>query len=610
MKIFQNYNFTVKGKLISKEEFRSLPFLKKEAIVASKAEAIVKRANIDLESQIPPLTLSQYRSYNTIGSTREYGAPYRERMNMALRLAFAKIITGEDKYFDKMLDVVWAMLDESTWMLPEHTVHMPEEATVRMSVPAQAGEKYAHGIELGSAYRSAVIALIYHFFEEDFDKISPFINERILYTLKQRCIEPFSKYYFWWEGMSGNRVNNWCPWIVSNVLLSTALTEDDPDVRELVAERSMIFLDNFINCYKPDGGCEEGPTYWNAAAACLFDSLELLEYLSAGLIDVYSEPLIRAMGEYLPRMNITDQYFVNFADSHARASQDGNMLQRFGEKCSSKILTSFSETMLKYESATFDVAVPYRTLRSFTSPERELGNVKPIAATDTYFPDLKVMVLRESETPNEGIFLAMKGGNNDESHNHNDVGSFIVYSDGKPVLIDAGVGEYTKQTFSKDRYKIWSMQSLYHNLPAFDGIGQPNGSKYASKDEVYDEKNRCLTLELADAYSAEAGVISYKRTGSLCGNRAVIRDVYKLSQSRCADFIFVTHAKPRILESGLIALPEDCVLEFDSALFAEIEEFDPVGMNSQQAWGSDKLFRIHLKVTGKEGDFTFRIYKS
>ena len=77
-----------------------------------------------------------------------------------------------------------------------------------------------------------------------------------------------------------------------------------------------------------------------------------------------------------------------------------------------------------------------------------------------------------------------------------------------------------------------------------------------------------------------------------------------------ADFIFVTHAKPRILGYGLIALPEDCVLEFDSALFAEIEEFDPVGMNSQQAWGSDKLFRIHLKVTGKEGDFTFRIYKS
>jgi hypothetical protein len=92
------------------------------------------------------------------------------------------------------------------------------------------------------------------------------------------------------------------------------------------------------------------------------------------------------------------------------------------------------------------------------------------------------MVLRESENPDEGLFLAMKGGDNNESHNHNDVGSFIVYKNGKPVLIDAGVGEYTKQTFSPDRYKIWSMQSLYHNLPSFDGVGQVNGSQYASKN--------------------------------------------------------------------------------------------------------------------------------
>lgn len=609
MKIFENYNFNVKNNIISDTEFRSLPFCKKDALVGEKLEKIIEEAERDLERDIPPLTLSLYRAYNVNGSTSAYGSPYRTRMNMALRLAFAEIYTGDGKYFDKMLDVVWAMLDEPTWMLPEHTVHMPEEATVRMSVPAAAGEKYAHGIELGSAYRGAVIALIYHYFEDKFEEISPFINERILYTLRKRSIEPFCKYYFWWEGMGGNRVNNWCPWIVSNILFTTALIEDDMAVRECVVERSMTFLDNFINCYKPDGGCEEGPTYWNAASGCLFDSLELLEYLSGSKINIYSEPIVQAMGEYIARMNITDTYFVNFADSRSRASQDGNMLRRYGEKCGSEILKSYSNSMLKYENATFDVSVTYRTLRSFTTPVFDVGDTRLLAATDTYFPDLKVMILRDSENPDEGMFFAMKGGHNDESHNHNDVGSFIVYRNGRPVLIDAGVGEYTKQTFSKDRYKIWSMQSLYHNLPSFDGIGQPNGARYASKNEVYDAKNRSLTVELSDAYPEDCGIISYVRQGSLKDGVITINEKIKLKEEKLVDFVFLTHREPKLAENGKIAMTEGCVLNFAPTLDVNIEEFDPVGLNAKGAWGTDMLYRIHLSAHMTEGEIEFCICK-
>lgn len=607
MKIFEKYNFEVHGNVISKEEFKLFPFLKKESFNNDKLSRVIKQADMDLEKDIPHLTLSQYRAYHINGSTSAYGAPYRERMNMAMRLCFAELYTGEGKYVDKLADVIWAMLDESTWMLPEHTVHMPEEATARMKVPRVVGEKYAHGLELGSAYRTALIAIIYHFLSDEIDKISPFIGERIVYTLKKRTIEPFCNYYFWWEGMGGNKVNNWCPWIVSNVLITTALIEDDMSVRETVVQRSMTFLDNFINCYKPDGGCEEGPTYWNAAAACLFDALELLEYISGGMINIYSEPLIKAMGEYIARMNIKDVYFVNFADSHARASQDGNMLCRFGEKCGSEILRSFSYTMLAYEDAPLDVAVPYRTVRCYTSPTVDVSGKKLTAATDTYFPDLKVMLLRDSENPTEGMFLAMKGGHNDESHNHNDVGSFVVYKNGRPVLIDAGVGEYTKQTFSPDRYKIWSMQSLYHNLPSFDGIGQHNGSVYRSKNEVYDKDKRSLSLDLSEAYNTDCGVLSYRRSGSLNDGVIRINEDIELDSERMIDFIFMTHKEPRIASEGCILLTEDTTLCFDKHLTASIETFDPVGMNTVSAWGTEKLYRIHVTAKANKINTCFVI---
>ncbi len=608
MKIFENYNFEAKDNIISKAEFRRLNFCQKSAIDPAMRDKIIENGERELERDIPHLTISMYRAYNINGSTSAYGSPYRKRMDMALKLAFAEICTGEGRYFDKMLDVVWAMLDEPTWMLPEHTPHMPEEATVRMPVPAAVGEKYAHGIELGSAYRGAVIALIYHYFEDKFDEISSFINERILYTLRKRSIEPFCKYYFWWEGMGGNKVNNWCPWIVQNILFTTALIEDDMEVRETVVDRSMTFLDNFLKFYEEDGGCDEGPTYWNAAAACLFDALELLEYMSDGKINIYSAPIVKAMGEYEPRMNITGSYFVNFADSRSTASLDGNMLRRYGEKCGSEILKSFGDSMLKRNGPLFDTSITYRTLRSYTTPKRDASKTSLLAATDTYFPNLKVMVLRDSENPDVGMFFAMKGGHNSESHNHNDVGSFIIYKNGKPVLIDAGVGEYTKQTFSKDRYKIWSMQSLYHNLPSFDGVGQVAGARYASKNEVYDEKSRQLTLELCDTYDDECGVISYTRSGSLNDGIVSVIDKVELKEEKLIDFAFLTHREPSILDDGRIVLTENCILEFSSPLIAEIEPFDPAGLNADKAWGTDVMYRIHLKTRAKVCEAKFSIY--
>lgn len=66
--------------------------------------------------------------------------------------------------------------------------------------------------------------------------------------------------------------------------------------------------------------------------------------------------------------------------------------------------------------------------------------------------------------------MAAKGGHNDESHNHNKMGQFIVYYDGKSVFIDIGVGTYTEKTFSPKLYEIWTMQSAYYNLPTMDNI--------------------------------------------------------------------------------------------------------------------------------------------
>ena len=606
MKIFERKQFDIKGKVLAKDSFRLAREVDEYRIDPERIGEVIEKAEKNLTDPIPMLTLSMYRNYLEHGSTTVYGAPYRERMEMAMNLFLAEYVTDSGKYIDKLADVIWAMLDESTWMLPEHTPHNPAKETQHHKVPGAVGDKYPHGLELGSAYRSGLMALIHHFMKDKFDAISPLISERIVYELKRRTVNAFLNHKFWWMGVEGNKVNNWCPWIISNVLLTVSLVEEDMDKRERTVELALEYLDNFINWYPEDGGCEEGPTYWNAGAACLFDCLELLDDMTDGYVSIFDEPFIKAMGEYEARVNICGNYFINFADSRSTARLNAEMLQRFGKRCSSDILYSFGFAMNE-NNAWFDTAISYRTFRSLITPPINSDGFKPCAARDTYLPHLKLMALRDSDSPSEGVFFAMKGGHNDESHNHNDVGSFVVYRNGKPVLIDAGVGTYTRQTFSKDRYKIWSMQSLYHNLPAFGGVGQHQGKAFASKNEVYDADARTLTLDLTDAYEAECGVVSYVRCGTLNGGVVTMTEQIKLDAEKEIDFIFVTHREPRRLEGAKISLAEKCDLVYDPRLACEIEAFDPVGMDTVKAWGSEKLYRIHLSIVADSIDCAFEV---
>jgi hypothetical protein len=157
---------------------------------------------------------------------------------------------------------------------------------------------------------------------------------------------------------------------------------------------------------------------------------------------------------------------------------------------------------------------------------------------DVWFDDIQVMAAREREGAPDGFFVAAKGGHNAESHNHNDVGSLIIYVDGKPVVVDAGVETYRRQTFSPQRYEIWTMQSAYHTLlPTFelagrDGVMQAPGSIYAARDVRYDVDDgaAALSLDLAPAYPEEAGVSSWNRVIRLHRDHSVeVTDAFELA---------------------------------------------------------------------------------
>ena len=603
MKVFaEKKMYSASGLLLPFADFKLFSDVENPIIDKEKAEKIVKRAEGLLDKEIPLLPASVYREYVTNGNRSNYEDIYFLRRDMAAAFAAAEAYENKGRFTERLMDVVWAIMEESTWIIPAHRYCAP--CVPSASLGGVFGDNALHGMDLFSAGTSGTLASVYLLCKEKLDAIDPIITQKMEYMLNERTIKNFLQIEVWWGGAGGERVNNWNPWIVSNVLLTAAIMVKDDSVRERVVTKSMRYLDNFLNCYAPDGGCDEGPAYWGAAGAALFDCLELIEDMSGGKISIYDSELVKNIGDYIYKVNINGNRYVNFADCAPKTDPNAGMLIRFGKKTRSEFLVSFGKKQAKYGDYFFSQSHMYRSLKWLHTPYTVEENCAMPQYTE--LPDLGVMTARESSDSSVGMFVAAKGGNNGEMHNHNDCGNFMVYYNGKPVIIDAGVGRYTKQTFSADRYKLWFMQSGYHNLPSFGGVDQRDGKRYSAEDVIFDSEARSITSELKNAYPAEAGIESYQRRVSFDGT-VTIEESIKLAEPKEIDFHLMLASQPEIVSDGVISLPEGRILSYDASLSVEVECFDPVGMDTVHAWNTEKLYRLHFKITTDKCNVRFTI---
>jgi hypothetical protein len=240
-----------------------------------------------------------------------------------------------------------------------------------------------------------------------------------------------------------------------------------------------------------------------------------------------------------------------------------------------------------------------------------------------------VLTARSRAGSGAGLFLAAKAGHNAESHNHNDVGSFIVALDGRPPLIDVGVGVYTRQTFGPERYQIWTMQSSWHNVPEVDGVPQAPGHQYAARrvQGLLCADAAELSLDLAGAYPPEAGIRSWRRRirldraragsgsagGSAGGARILIEDAWDIDHGPERTVVYLIAARePRLVAEGRLIIPaddDDLAIDYPHADFAAGIEERPVDDPRLAAtWGPD-VYRITLAARhpGSQGTLHLEI---
>ena len=476
---------------------------------------------------MPRATL--FLGYVRTGNRERYQSVSYGRRERLATLVLAECMEGKGRFVDDIADGVWAICEESWWGVPAHlSLQKKGNGLPDVTEPT---------VDLFAAETGTLLAWTSYLLPEALDSVSPLIRERIRLEVRRRIIDVnLERDDFWWMGFS-RTVNNWNPWICSNWLTAVLLLEDDQERRTRSVRKILVCLDNFLDPYPADGGCDEGPMYWTRAGGSLFDCLELLHSSSGGRIDVYSNPLIREIGRYVSRAQIHGDLYLNFADAPARSRIDPSLVFRYGRAIGDSTMMRFGaflakEQRLGEKAAEGRFGVLGRVLPALFS----LGAMRDIAPRepllrDFWLPDIQVMGARSTGGSARGFFVGAQGGHNAESHNHNDVGNFVVALDGTPVIIDVGVETYTARTFGKDRYTIWTMQSAYHNVPLINGVKQKEGREYAAREVRYqaDDSAASISMNLAAAYPAEAECDRWDRTIVLSRKDSVrITDRYAL----------------------------------------------------------------------------------
>lgn len=566
---------------------------------------LIKSGEKNLEYDWQIVKASAYLEYERSGNRNIMQTPDSRNISALSQLMSAELAEGKGRFIDAIIDGVFFQCERTSWVL---SAHLPVQPSKR-SLPEYEQEV----IDLASAEIGSLLSWAYYFFHEEFDRVNPEVSKRLKYEIKKKVIEPYRTSHYWWMGLdgSGRTMNNWNPWCNFNVLQCLLLMEDDPEALSRDVYKTMLSVDQFINYISGDGACEEGPSYWGHAAGKLYDYLQVLHWATDGKISLFDNPMIVNMGEYICHSYVGNKWVVNFADASARFSSDPGLIFRYGKAIRSESMMRLASLLVEEGFSALPSGRDYfRVLESLACFE-ELKNT-PAEHTNraaTIYPETQFYYFSNPS----GFFLAAKGGFNAESHNHNDVGTFSLYYKGMPVLIDAGVGTYTRQTFGKERYSIWTMRSTHHNLPLINGVEQKFGREYRSRNVKVDARKQTLSLDIAGAYPEEAAVDTWVRGYKLQKNNLLIEDRFRLKSLKEANEVrFLVWGDIDTGQPGKVVLKiEDQAFElkYDRKQFTvDIETVELPDTRLSKVWG-EQIYLLKLVAVQKQlqADYRFEV---
>ncbi len=478
--------------------------------------------------------------FETTGNRLQYEDVYFERRKYLATFGLACYLEHRPEDLKKMEEVLRGICAERCWALPAH-------------VDRKQDPNWKHTVDLFASETAQCVSEIITFLEND---LSEEIKNMVRQNVEERVFRPFYEsevpYKNWEHGKS-----NWnavCAGSIGSA--SIYLMKDDPVRLEACLKRICAALQYFLGSFADDGACMEGLGYFTYGMTYFVGFADQLYRYTNGKIDLLESEKCKKMAEF--------QQKCYFSKGRTLSFSDGNSRDRFRMGLTAYLAMRFS-----------NVSIPNMERAGGFHQDscyRFMGNYRDIIWTEKYLEMLESGKMEDKNgvveagqvvlpmaqwsicNAENGNGCALKGGDNDEPHNHNDVGNFLFIKGEELLLTDLGAGEYTRQYFrAETRYKHFGNSSLGHCVPVINGKAQMPGKEFAA-DLFEGDGNGTAIVSFSGAYEKGAIASIVRKTFfDLKNGSLTVEDTFEPSENTVSiEERIISEYKPEIKGNEVI----------------------------------------------------------
>ncbi|MGL4345652.1 MAG: hypothetical protein ACRCTE_10685 [Cellulosilyticaceae bacterium] len=535
-----------------------------------------------VKDQAPPkLTFEGFIDFLETGNRYRYEKLFFKSKNELHALVMAELMAEKGEYLQAIQERLWQWCDSYSWELPAH-VPLTEADIQKKGVAAD------QVIALFSAESGFYFAEILSLLK---DKIHPLLAYRLQQEIQRRIINPYKTYTFGWEEVK----MNWASVCAGATGCAAIYQIQDIDELAQIILRVIGTMQSYLLGFDQEGVTTEGLGYWQYGFSFYMYFAELLKERTCGKLDLFTiDEQIAQIAKLPTYLQFPDMHMVNFSDApgdewHGEYGVLTKLQQLFGidEYHFSQAIHIFRDHTSKWALLSRNV---FWTLEKddFSTNQGYIGT--------KFFEGSQWLIDRSYDQANQFVCFAAKGGHNDEPHNHNDLGNFILHYGKSTALCDLGAPEYTKAFFGENRYTFLHASSQGHSVPIINGCEQKAGESACAAVKKIDLHNpSCFALDLVKAYQIES-LAGYIRSYTWDHNKLclILADQFEFNQkTNTVEEVFMTHHPVEICkEKVVIHTPEYAV----DIVAAGVDEQDVKEISYSNHFGEDsRVNQIKLK---------------
>ena len=451
-------------------------------------QKIILDAEKLLQQPIPDQSNDLFLDFSRTGNRTRWQRVSGIRRGRVRTLALAECLENKGRFIPAFEEIVRELCSERTWVMPAHDRDLTNF------------NRTSTDIDLGSSTLAWSLATADYLLA---DKLSPKIRQIIQNNLDGRIFEPYRGMVMgkrsknWW--MTGT--NNWNAVCLAGVTGAALAVIDPPDKRAFFIAAAENYSKYFLDGFTDDGYCSEGLGYWNYGFGYYIMLSEMIHQATGGKVDLLQNNKAKQAATFGANIKIINDVYPAFADCSIRAQPSSKLMYFISRRLalalrSWELIDPVSPSGSLYQSMMY--SFPNSASRAPLSLRLPRGS-----GIRSWFDKAGILISRPGANSSSQLAVALKGGHNQEHHNHNDVGSFVVVLGDKPLLIDPGGEVYTARTFSSRRYESKVLNSYGHSVPVVAGKLQQTGSRARARlvSQNFTLSTDTLVLDISSAYN-------------------------------------------------------------------------------------------------------------